>query len=439
VFSQHPEMSKEHNANINVDDNTGTETMDTMDTMDNGYAIADVTIFGADEDEYAVDDTEVTIFGDNKAIASNDFFLDEEGNAVGIDGKTWNEYSVVDLRKICGRLGIKNYKREKKNGMEIMIANWCNNLKHLGPTTGCLKTKKEIQCPFRLMNILFSNAFADEFATIGNVASRESLDTGKAANNQGFWERVQFDFIRPNYLYDHLLFTDDDKILGNNKNIKCGLIIPHNWRKLREIWKSVNVDYKVAKSNFTTSGTHDDNFYNYCHGKLAVYYLWKLLQQRPDINGMVLAELPTECRLNTQMSFSEIEEKIDHSNEEQDVVTSSVISKPKKRRNSNSPANSMEFAAVFEKLASTTDVQSKKLKVMEEETKRKQEFIDNENSRKERTSMLAEWQQMCSMLRDLRNDVDKPNINDETKLDILIDINRITTRKNDLANLLGLK
>jgi hypothetical protein len=37
------------------------------------------------------------------------------------------------------------------------------------------------------MNILFSDDFASDFASLGNVASKESLDSGKAGNNQAFW------------------------------------------------------------------------------------------------------------------------------------------------------------------------------------------------------------------------------------------------------------
>jgi len=52
-------------------------------------------------------------------------------------------------------------------------------------------TRKEPQCPFRLLNILFSDRFAEGFSQLGNVASHSKLDTGKAANNQLFWEGVQ--------------------------------------------------------------------------------------------------------------------------------------------------------------------------------------------------------------------------------------------------------
>jgi len=55
------------------------------------------------------------------------------------------------------------------------------------PTT----TRKEPQCAFRLLNIPFSDAFAEGFSQLGNVAAHAELDSRKAANNQLFWEGVQ--------------------------------------------------------------------------------------------------------------------------------------------------------------------------------------------------------------------------------------------------------
>jgi hypothetical protein len=45
------------------------------------------------------------------------------------------------------------------------------------------------------MNILFSDTLAGEFALVGNIASCETLDTGKAQNDQSFWERVHATFV----------------------------------------------------------------------------------------------------------------------------------------------------------------------------------------------------------------------------------------------------
>jgi hypothetical protein len=52
--------------------------------------------------------------------------------------------------------------------------------------------RKEVQCAFRLINILFLMNLHTDFAT---VANREILDSGKAGNKMHFWEQVQDAFV----------------------------------------------------------------------------------------------------------------------------------------------------------------------------------------------------------------------------------------------------
>ena len=134
------------------------------------------------------------------------------------------------------------------------------------------KARKEPQCSFRLMNILFSDKFAAKFAAIGNVATRNVLDTGKAVNDEHFWEEVRGAFIQPDDSYDKLLFTDDD-VFGSMDDIDPSIIVPHDWKKLQRIWKGVNADYKAAINRFSLSGTHSSEFYSFCNGQQEVYYL----------------------------------------------------------------------------------------------------------------------------------------------------------------------
>jgi len=49
-------------------------------------------------------------------------------------------------------------------------------------------TKKEPQCLYRPMNIVFSDRFSEGFAQFGNVADWAELDAGKVSLNQLFWE-----------------------------------------------------------------------------------------------------------------------------------------------------------------------------------------------------------------------------------------------------------
>jgi hypothetical protein len=112
-------------------------------------------------------------------------------------------------------------------------------------------TRKETQCPYRLMNILFSEDFAEEFASIGNTANRQTLDVGKAAYESGFWSKIEAAFMVSKPEYDMLQFLDDDII--NEMTINPAKIIKHDWKKLHSIWKAVNADYKQACDRFTQS------------------------------------------------------------------------------------------------------------------------------------------------------------------------------------------
>ncbi len=63
--------------------------------------------------------------------------------------------------------------------------------------------------------ILFSDNFADDFATLGNIAAnRALLDTGKVGNDELFWIRVKEAFSEPNPIYDVLDYLSDDVFAG---------------------------------------------------------------------------------------------------------------------------------------------------------------------------------------------------------------------------------
>jgi hypothetical protein len=141
------------------------------------------------------------------------------------------------------------------------------------------------------MNILFSDTFSDDFACLGNTANRQTLDTGKAANDEGFWKKVTTAFTdNTNYEYGQFKYMVDDVFIC--EFIDPSKVVKHDWKKLRSMWKAVNAEYKAALIRFTQSGTHNDNFYGYCCGKKDIYYLRLLLNQRPNLNEMVEACLP---------------------------------------------------------------------------------------------------------------------------------------------------
>jgi hypothetical protein len=368
----------------------------------------------------------------HKKISISDIMEDELGNIIGIFGMKWGSIKMKDYRKMCARQGIKGYKSENKLGMIRVIRTWCENLKEFGPVVDGGISRQGAQCAFRLMNILFSDLFANEFSSIGNTASREALDSGKAANDIDFWQRVQQQFMRRNEKFDCLIFIDDP-VFKNKQHIDFDEIIPHSWKKLQKMWKNINSAFKVAKQNFTKSGTHSTDFYLFCHGKLHVYYLWKLLEQRPNMNDMVLATLPVNCQLNTEMDFMDSPTtNIDGTDIKPDINDPDVKPNIKKRRKSQSPAVS-NYAG-----ETTGEFERQKIKAIEDQVKFKHDFVKSEEDRRQRETLYSELTNLNNLICKLRDDRDKPNLDAASKIDIEIDISHYIIRKNEVKKELGM-
>jgi hypothetical protein len=150
--------------------------------------------------------------------------LDNDGNdnPIGINGIPWEQMHIKHLHTICSRLLVRGVENAEKAFIIDTMTRWCcsrggwnydsqtalyeaNTAKASGRASP--SARKEVQCTFSLINILFSNEFVGEFAALGNVvASREEcLDSGKGGNNQLFWECVQDAFAEPdNSDHNHL-------------------------------------------------------------------------------------------------------------------------------------------------------------------------------------------------------------------------------------------
>jgi hypothetical protein len=86
-----------------------------------------------------------------------------------------------------------------------------------------------------LINVLFSDALARDFVSIGDAANWQMLDTGKAGNDKLFWEKVQRTIIEPgNLAYNCLQFIDDDVFCDKEEQINPALIVNHNWKNCEQ-------------------------------------------------------------------------------------------------------------------------------------------------------------------------------------------------------------
>ena len=158
-------------------------------------------------------------------------------------------------------------------------------------------TRKERQCPYRLLNILFSDMFSEGLVQLGNVANQFNLNIGKASNNQLFWEGIQEAFTSPSELNDNFHF--DNEVLSDLNHIYFKKIVLHDWKKLCVMWRNLNGEYKALLSHYTMSGNHTSSFYEFCHGWRDVYYLRKHLEAKPNLNSTVAADLPDKVCIDS--------------------------------------------------------------------------------------------------------------------------------------------
>ena len=295
------------------------------------------------------------------------------------------------------------------------------------------------------MNILFSDEFAEDFADLGNVATRQVLDMGTAGNQQHFWQRVASAFMEECNNYGQLCFLDDN-VLMDYSHINPAIIVPHAWKKLRTIWKSINSEYKTAMTKFTQSGTHDNNFFSFCNGKVDTFYLRKHLELRPNLNATVEADLPEECALSSNGMTTLVSMN-------SSVTTTGSGRSMKKRtakRNDVSEAlqqyhsntyNSELVQKKIEQLKYNSELARKQIVQMENEEERraKQEVrLDEEHQHKKRKAVFDEWSRTREAIKTMRQELLDVSLSIEAQNELLEDIERLVRRKNSLALDLGM-
>lgn len=102
--------------------------------------------------------------------------------------------------------------------------------------------------------------------------------------------------------YGDLLFEGNPYIQPLFGKVRPSKVIPHDWQKLREMWKNLNDLYKEADRGFRKSGNHNPNFYDYCGNQTDVFYLH--LQIKPHLLDMVHANLPPGASISSEHSVS---------------------------------------------------------------------------------------------------------------------------------------
>jgi hypothetical protein len=169
------------------------------------YPIEDITTPLKVLDSFAVTTVAEDIFN---TVTWEQLDYNDKNEPIGLNGKLWNELKSAQIRSVCSKLGVKGIKNAKKGVMAETLVSTHKNFKAyalLSKSNTNEVPRKEVQCPYRLMNILFSDLFAEDFGNIGNSASRELLDTGTAAHDKHFWTKVQATFTLVNEAYTVLI------------------------------------------------------------------------------------------------------------------------------------------------------------------------------------------------------------------------------------------
>ncbi|KAF1781536.1 hypothetical protein GQ600_27136 [Phytophthora cactorum] len=154
---------------------------------------------------------------------------------------------------------------DSKVAMEVLLENQRLD-KHGRGATEINSERRSKHCPYRLLNVVFSEEFFDKFITSGDTLTRAELDDGRRV----FCDNVAEAFNTSNAVFDRLL-SEDSLFEG----IDPHQVAVYSAAKLKSMWKDCNSRFAAAEGRCKLSGSHAQ-FWNYCQGgKVAMYvHLW---------------------------------------------------------------------------------------------------------------------------------------------------------------------
>ena len=100
-----------------------------------------------------------------------------------------------------------------------------------------------------------------------------------------------------------LKFRDDLHL--QNLTVDPSKIVPHSWKKLKEIYKTLNSKYNATLPDFIRSGWNNPDYYGFTQGAPELYYLWKCLDIKPDLKGAVIRRLPDEYYISSDQTTTD--------------------------------------------------------------------------------------------------------------------------------------
>ena len=359
--------------------------------------------------------------------------------AVSIRGYSTTHINVPLLRKLCGLFKVSGYRTANKNQTLALIAQHKVNKEAYArvylkdPDEGDQATpapRKEPGCSFRLLNVLFHDDFRDRLVRLGQSRSREELD-GHVSVDEKFWEDVRTAFIEDDEDTGQLQFENE---LYNEYMIDPSVIVLHDWKKLKSIYMSLRSKYKVARANFQQSGTHDNEFWNFCSGQLDVLYLHEFVSANPGIDVSVAAMLPSELSLQS-----------DEPEARSSSQPSSTPSSDRREKRSTSEQRVIAFMKAMDSSGMRTEIAKKKIEKIEASNAYRKEKILLERQKEARESQkeardnqkhyLEQFDMLASRIRSLQREAANETM-DEIKADIREQISFYRQQQDKLRNLI---
>lgn len=176
------------------------------------------------------------------------------------------------------------------------------------------------------------------------------------------------------------------------------------------------------------------------------------------MNDFVIADLPAGCALSSTMTADALVQNFSAGSDRDKSTNGST---PSKRRTAGNDI--AEAIREFGNASMRSEMAKQKLRYMEmdesrrekEEVRREKEEARRENeekrrdneerrrekeeSRQERKTTFEEWEKIQANIRMFQKDLSNPALDEEMKEELKEDIAGMKKRKNDLAQLLGLK
>jgi hypothetical protein len=271
---------------------------------------------------------------DNTTWQDADNFIVEDNILKQIIGFDPAVFPVDMLRKICGKLGFVSRKYTKNVCLETIVKAF-HDLRaydRLEPTSSSNMDSTSVRC--RLLNVIMSDALVTRFQMLGARKDMAELDRGGAGQDKTFWEdaALEFNDYSPEKAsYGLLVVTSAyDKKVFSEKNVDPSVKLgaDKSWEALRSIYLLVQKDYKKKFERFKTSGNHESNFHDFCHGRLDTYYLHFWLQLRDsNLLETIVEDLPEDVGFES------------NNNGDESTISTKGASSKKKRK---TPADVLE-------------------------------------------------------------------------------------------------